>query len=133
MGQATARLFDAMAEEYDVLEPWYQHLYAAIHRILLDTLLPPRAAEQPRALDAGCGTGFQAALLERLGYETHGVDIAPRLLAVARRRLPPPRWYSPASRPCRIETRTSRPSPAVAARSASSTIRAPRARSWRAC
>ena len=38
MGRATARLFDAMAEEYDVLEPWYEHLYAVLHRIVLDVL-----------------------------------------------------------------------------------------------
>ncbi len=90
MGRATARLFDAMAEEYDVLEPWYEHLYALLHRILLEALEPPREERRLRALDAGCGNGFQTALLERLGYDTHGVDIARRLLAVARRRLSSP-------------------------------------------
>ena len=90
MGRATARLFDAMAEDYDVLEPWYEHLYALLHSILLDTLAPSRGERRARALDAGCGTGFQTELLERLGYETHGVDVAPGLLAVARRRLPSP-------------------------------------------
>ena len=88
MGRATARLFDAMAEDYDVLEPWYEHLYAVLHGIVLEALAPPRSARRPRALDAGCGSGFQTALLERLGYEAHGVDIAPRLVAVAQRRLP---------------------------------------------
>jgi len=90
MGRATARLFDAMAEEYDVLEPWYEHLYAVLHPIVLDALEPSRDGHRLRALDAGCGTGFQTALLEGLGYDTHGVDIAPRLLAVARRRLSSP-------------------------------------------
>ena len=116
MGRATARLFDAMAEEYDVLEPWYEHLYAVLHPIMLDVLaidrpggpshVPPKprfrslkvSARRPsaahlalsRALDAGCGNGFQTALLERLGYDTHGVDVAPRLLAVARSRLSSP-------------------------------------------
>ncbi len=88
MGRATARLFDAMAEDYDVLEPWYEHLYTLLHSIVLDTLAPPCGGCRRRSLDAGCGTGFQTVLLERLGYETHGVDVAPRLLAVARRRLP---------------------------------------------
>ncbi|HMH54083.1 MAG TPA: class I SAM-dependent methyltransferase [Candidatus Acidoferrum sp.] len=87
MGRVTARLFDAMAEDYDVLEPWYEHLYAVLHGIVLEALAP-RDAHRPRALDAGCGSGFQTALLERLGYEAHGVDVAPRLLAVAQRRLP---------------------------------------------
>jgi SAM-dependent methyltransferase len=78
-----------MAEEYDTLEPWYEHLYDTLHAILRERLAPPVArARARRALDAGCGTGFQAALLQGLGYETHGVDLASRLLAVARHRLP---------------------------------------------
>ena len=88
MGSAVARLFDAMAESYDVLEPWYAHLYAALGAILERELVPPRDGRRRRALDAGCGTGFPTALLERLGYAAHGVDISPGLLAVARRRLP---------------------------------------------
>jgi len=79
-----ARRFDAMAATYDVLEPWYEHLYAVLHEILRSALAPGGG----RALDAGCGTGFQAALLADLGYEIHGVDIAAALLAIARRRLP---------------------------------------------
>jgi SAM-dependent methyltransferase len=79
-----ARRFDAMAATYDVLEPWYEHLYEVMHRILRLTL----ARGSGRALDAGCGTGFQAALLRGFGYETHGLDIAAGMLAVARRRLP---------------------------------------------
>jgi SAM-dependent methyltransferase len=97
MGPATARLFDAMAEDYDALEPWYEHLYAVLHPILLDALAADRhggpghgPARRRRALDAGCGTGFQTALLEHLGYATHGVDVAGRLLAIARRRLVSP-------------------------------------------
>jgi MPBQ/MSBQ methyltransferase len=86
MTSTTARLFDGMAEDYDTLEPWYEHLYAILHAMVLSALGGPVA--QHRALDAGCGNGFQTALLERLGYKTHGIDIAPKLLAVARRRLP---------------------------------------------
>jgi SAM-dependent methyltransferase len=86
MAGATARLFDAMAGDYDRLEPWYEHLYAVLHP-LLATALARHPGRRQRALDAGCGTGFQTALLERLGYESHGVDLAPRLLAEARRRL----------------------------------------------
>src|SRR5688572_27048548 len=90
--QSTVRdLFDAMADEYDVLEPWYEHLYARLHAILVAHLAPPvspRQAFTGVALDAGCGHGAQTALLRSIGYETHGVDIAGRLLALARRRLP---------------------------------------------
>ena len=86
MASETARLFDAMAGDYDVLEPWYEHLYAVLHPILSAALAP--SGHPSRALDAGCGNGFQTALLTRLGYATHGIDIAPGLLAIARERLP---------------------------------------------
>ena len=82
------RVFDGMADDYDVLEPWYEHLYARLHAILRGALGQPARAGTAAALDAGCGTGFQAAVLETLGYRTHGVDVAPALLAVAQRRLP---------------------------------------------
>jgi SAM-dependent methyltransferase len=116
---AVAALFDRMAADYDVLEPWYEHLYAVLHEIVSEALRPtrevttvspapagdrgpPRAMRacsgdgRPslspgRALDAGCGTGFQARLLERLGWEVHGVDLAAALLARARERLDTPR------------------------------------------
>lgn len=88
MASPTARLFDAMADAYDELEPWYAHLYAALHAIARVQLAPADPRRPGRALDAGCGTGFQTALLERLGYRCHGIDIAGSLLARARRRLP---------------------------------------------
>lgn len=87
---AVARLFDAMAADYDVLEPWYEHHYAVLHDLLAAVLGPPGPGDR-RALDAGCGTGFQARVLERLGWEVHGVDLAPALLAAACRRLARPR------------------------------------------
>ena len=77
-----------MADDYDLLEPWYEHLYATLHALLRAELGPPAPAGRRRALDAGCGTGFQTALLEELGYATHGADLSARLLAAARRRLP---------------------------------------------
>lgn len=87
MPSAVARLFDAMAPTYEELEPWYEHLYAVLHRILRESIGRAPAAGG-RALDAGCGTGFQSALLTELGWDTHGVDVSAGLLAVARRRLP---------------------------------------------
>jgi SAM-dependent methyltransferase len=80
------RLFDAMAERYDELEPWYEHLYARVHAIVRETLPPP--VRRAPALDAGCGTGFQTALLDALGYRAHGVDLSAALLGLARARLP---------------------------------------------
>jgi SAM-dependent methyltransferase len=87
MTSAVAQLFDAMAPTYDHLEPWYEHLYDLLHAILREAIgrAPSLGA---RALDAGCGTGFQSALLDELGWQTHGVDVSAGLLAVARRRQP---------------------------------------------
>lgn len=79
-------LFDAMAADYDVLEPWYEHLYARLHAVLRHSFASPTGRR--RALDAGCGTGFQAAILADLGWNVHGVDLSAGLLTVARARLP---------------------------------------------
>jgi MPBQ/MSBQ methyltransferase len=84
MRSEAARLFDAMAESYEELEPWYEELYARLHAILTAELGRAGDDRASRALDAGCGTGFQTTLLETLGYETHGVDISAGLLGVAR-------------------------------------------------
>src|SRR5262245_16476245 len=75
-----------MAASYDDLEPWYRHLYARLHRLLRATLAP--AAPGARALDAGCGTGFQTAIVAEFGYRAHGLDLSARSLAVAQTRLP---------------------------------------------
>jgi SAM-dependent methyltransferase len=75
-----------MAASYDDLEPWYEHLYAVLHDLVRAELAPPAGPRRPRALDAGCGTGFQTAILLELGYDTLGVDLSEALLRVARPR-----------------------------------------------
>jgi SAM-dependent methyltransferase len=87
MSSAVARLFDAMADRYDELEPWYEHLYDVLHAIVREVIGRPPVAGA-RALDAGCGTGFQSTLLADLGWRPYGIDVSPALLDVARRRLP---------------------------------------------
>lgn len=77
-----------MARSYGELEPWYEHLYAVLHDLLRTALAGPLPGPAGRALDAGCGTGFQTALLAEIGWEAHGLDLAPGLLAVARQSLP---------------------------------------------
>src|SRR5919108_3062505 len=78
MSSAVARLFDAMADRYDELEPWYEHLYDVLHAIVREVIGRPPVAGA-RALDAGCGTGFQSTLLAELGWPQYGIDVPPPL------------------------------------------------------
>ncbi len=87
MRDDVASLFDAMASSYDTLEPWYEHLYAVLHGIVRAESRPTPGAPR-RALDAGCGNGFQTAILEALGHRPHGIDVSAGLLSVAASRLP---------------------------------------------
>jgi SAM-dependent methyltransferase len=52
---------------------------------LLARLLP---AHRCRVLDVGTGTGFVAQRLAELGHDVVGVDVSPRMLAVARQTAP---------------------------------------------
>ncbi len=47
-----------------------------------------RHATGTRALDFGCGSGRSTRFLQRLGFATVGIDIAPEMLAIARERDP---------------------------------------------
>lgn len=88
MSERVNRLFDGMASSYDELEPWYEHLYDRVHALVAAALPAPSATTPGIALDAGCGTGAQTAILARLGYHPHGLDLSAGLLALARARLP---------------------------------------------
>jgi SAM-dependent methyltransferase len=102
----TGSFFDAMAASYDDLEPWYEHLYAVLHHLVRAELALPPVARRRRALDAGCGTGFQTAILQELGYETLGVDLSAGLLGRARARCAGARLLQGdlGALPCRDET-----------------------------
>jgi SAM-dependent methyltransferase len=87
----SARFFDAMAERYDELEPWYEHFYERLHAALRHAFPPPALPGTRWVLDAGCGAGVQSALLAARGWLVHGVDVSAGLLAAARKRLDRPR------------------------------------------
>lgn len=61
----------------------YYLAYRDLPEIIAKHLSAPRVA-----LDVGCGTGRSTRFLQRLGLATIGVDIAPDMLAEARRRNP---------------------------------------------
>jgi len=76
--------FDAHAEsdEYDVFTPQANEaLIAAFMRL---SGLPGGA----RVADLGCGSGVFTELLRRRGYQSVGLDISPKLLALGRRKYP---------------------------------------------
>jgi SAM-dependent methyltransferase len=95
-----------MAASYDDLEPWYEHLYGVLHGLLRAELARTHGPRDQRALDAGCGTGFQTAILLELGYETLGLDLSAGLLGEARRRCAGARLVQGdlAALPCRDQT-----------------------------
>lgn len=94
---AVASAHDRMAGEYDDLtDLWYAWLFSQIHGLIAAHL--PIARSSNRAIDAGCGTGFQSFLLAQAGYDVVGFDISDALLDVARTkssRLATPPLISP--------------------------------------
>ena len=80
------------SESWDAVAAWYSGWVGAEgsrhHRSLaipaLLRLLEPRAGE--RMVDLGCGPGVLAPHLARAGAQMTGIDLSPRLIAVARRR-----------------------------------------------
>jgi magnesium-protoporphyrin O-methyltransferase len=48
----------------------------------------PHSLEGRRILDAGCGTGLMAVELARRGAEVLAIDLSPRMIELARERLP---------------------------------------------
>jgi SAM-dependent methyltransferase len=76
--------FDAHADSdgYDVFTPQANdRLIAAFKRL---SSLPPGA----RVADLGCGSGAFTELLRRAGYQSVGLDISPKLVALGRRKYP---------------------------------------------
>ena len=74
-----ARIFDSIADDFDRTRerPWPEVLE------FIDSLLPGGSV-----LDAGCGNGRHAALLEERVHHAVGLDASRNLLSVARPRVP---------------------------------------------
>ena len=72
----------AVADDYDVFLP------QAKARIM-DAFAGLSGLEPgARVLDLGCGSGTFTGLLADRGYRASGLDISPRLIALARRKFP---------------------------------------------
>jgi SAM-dependent methyltransferase len=73
------RMFEAEEDQW-----WYAG-QRAIAAALLEPALAGRRGEEPRLLDAGCGTGMNLLVLGALGQAV-GIDLAPQALAFCRER-----------------------------------------------
>jgi len=69
------------AEWYDLGIDWEARMRREIP-VLMEVFGPPGGGG---ILDAGCGTGHQAAALSQRGYRVVGADVSEEMLAVARR------------------------------------------------
>jgi SAM-dependent methyltransferase len=77
--------WSSIAQDYEAHEgnvlvedtPEYEAWLAEVR-----ALLPPAPGD---VLDVGCGTGFMTRTLARLGHRVTAIDLAPRMLDVARR------------------------------------------------
>lgn len=78
------RAYDGLAPVYDLFTGAHDH--AAWAGLLEDLALRHGLAGR-RLLDVGCGTGSALAPMLERGYEGVGVDVSPRMLAVARDKL----------------------------------------------
>ncbi len=76
--------FNEFADEYD--EIVIGELGYTAHRRLPIQVLARLGSGRARILDLGCGTGISSLLFFERGHEVIGVDIAPGMVAKARRR-----------------------------------------------
>lgn len=76
---------------YEAIAPIYDEFnHLNDYEMWLGLLLPElekRGLEKGRVLDVGCGTGQAFAPLLRRGWEIHGCDLSPAMLAEARRKF----------------------------------------------
>jgi SAM-dependent methyltransferase len=81
----TGPRYDGHAEWYDAWATAEGAVAMASVRATLDELIP---SGRGPALDLGCGTGLQADLVRRRGYDVVGLDVSRDQLGIARGRMP---------------------------------------------
>src|SRR5437899_566419 len=80
-----AYIFNEMRHDYDELKDlWYAWLFSRLHYIIVNNVISGWRNQHNRALDIGCGTGFQSFLYAVCGARVTGIDIAEELINVAK-------------------------------------------------
>lgn len=79
--------YRAWSEVYDGENPMIE-LEQSVMTSWLEDAVSQAGDGQVHALDAGCGTGRQAAILDGLGARVIGIDATPEMLDVARTKVP---------------------------------------------
>lgn len=77
--------YDGLAPAYDLFTDGHDH---AAWAGLLERLALQHGLSGRRLLDVGCGTGSALLPMVERGYDAAGVDVSPRMLEEARRKLP---------------------------------------------
>lgn len=87
-GRTATRTWEALTSDAPVsrIRQTVREGRDAMRGLMLSRL--PEDLSGTRVLDAGCGAGQMSAELARRGADVVGVDLAPELLDIARRRLP---------------------------------------------
>ncbi|MCB1308056.1 MAG: class I SAM-dependent methyltransferase [Leptospiraceae bacterium] len=92
-------LFNQLAEHYVRLEGRLRNIAADMESLdqlirahyktgaVNHTTRPGDSRSDIDLIDLGCGTGEQAAVLNHMGYAVHGIDISPRMIALAGQRF----------------------------------------------
>ena len=69
-------------------EHWAKHLEPTFIPMYQEVLKRLELDEEKMVLDAGCGSGLFLSMVSSTGANIHGMDAAPGLLAIAKKRLP---------------------------------------------
>ena len=85
LDEAVQRYWSARAQGYSLSTSEELSNPESVYRNLLNQYLGNESNLNKRALDMGCGPGFLAIELARLGFETIGVDSCASMLTEARK------------------------------------------------
>jgi SAM-dependent methyltransferase len=75
-----------MSDDYDVLAPFYDAIYAFRAQDIAFYVAMAREGKGP-ILEVGCGTGRISIPLAEAGHEIHGLDASPGMLQIIRHKL----------------------------------------------